>query len=687
MARFTIEDEIPESSSGFTIDDAPEVRTALTPEQIARASGASLPSPLQGAFTALQGPLFGFLDEITGAVHGAKSVATGGDFFPEYRQARDIIRGMEEQYRKDYPITAAVAPLMASAPVFVGGPQVVLKPGAPGASNLMRNMAGAAATAAGYGSLSAAGESESGGRNLLSDILTGGASSGATAGASVPVVNILSGIVGRAGRAIPPTASGRIAGAVPPAMRPAGMSREDYATRKVAEQLIRDQPHVAINKPMDRLLAYQRYLGPQGRIVDIGGQQTHRTLDTLATLPGKTPEMASQAVIQRQAGRGAAIMRDAEKVLGTKGAQYLQTVDELEKAAIANSKPFYDQIRDVSIPVQGALRDVLQKASKYLGGADEHAASLGITGRGLREALVGTPVIGVGFQSVRTAVAPLSRFDALKQYLYDVEQKHLRDGAKNQARVITGIRRQLTDELDKLSPKDAAGRSIYKMARDAYAGPSQLKDAAELGRMAFAPDKDFSVRQAIADLSESEVAAMRVGLMQAIREKAGTQTGQTWLMNNWKNPATREKIQLAFGKDAGRFISALAKQAKLKLMEGSVGGGAQTATRLANADDLGIEAIKEAAAGAASAKAGDVTGAMSWIQKLVKSTDLPEPIRNDMGRILLLKGDAARAKLMEMSGLLDLIARQQAKQASSTGAFVGRQNPWLTGGNATNGDQ
>ena len=49
-------------------------------------------------------------------------------------------------------------------------------------------------------------------------------------------------------------------------------------------------------------------------------------------------------------------------------------------------------------------------------------------------------------------------------------------------------------------------------------------------------------------------------------------------MNNWKNPSTREKIQLAFGKDAGRFISSLNKQAKLKLMEGSVGGGAQTAT-------------------------------------------------------------------------------------------------------------
>ena len=689
MARFTIEDEIPASSSGFTIDDAPEARPALTPEQAARASGAALPSPAQGFYTAMQGPLFGFLDEMTGAVLGAGSVLTGGDYLPAYREGRDVIRGAEEQFRNDYPKTAAITPLMAAAPVFVGGPQVVWKApqAASGAGVLARQVAGAGGTAAGYGAITSAGESENQDGNLLSDVLTGGLSSAATAGASVPVVNILSGVVGRTGRMLPPKAAKRVAAAVPSAMRPAGVSRDDYATRKVAEQLIRDQPQVSINKPMDRLLAYQRYLGPQGRIVDVGGQQTRRTLDVLATLPGKTPEMASQASIQRQAGRGAAIMRDAEKALGTKGAQYLQTIDELERAAIANSKPFYDQISDVSLPVSGGLRDVLQDANKYLGGADEYAATLGISGRGLREALEGVNVVGVSGQRTKTAVAPLSRFDALKQYLYDVEQGYMREGSKNQAAAITGIRRRLIDELDKLSPKDDGGRSIYKLARDAYAGPSQLKDAAELGRMAFAPDRDFSVRQAIANLSESEVAAMRVGLMQAIREKAGDQSGQTWLMNNWKNPSTREKIQLAFGKDAGRFISSLAKQAKFKLMESHIGGGAQTATRLANADDLGIEAIKEAAAGAASAKAGDVPGAMSWIQKLVKQTDIPEPIRNEMGRILLLKGDAARAKLIEMSGLLDLIARQQAKQASTAGAFVGRQNPWLTGGNATNGDQ
>ena len=66
----------------------------------------------------------------------------------------------------------------------------------------------------------------------------------------------------------------------------------------------------------------------------------------------------------------------------------------------------------------------------YLGGADKYAETLGITGSGLREALKGANVVGVSGQRTRTAVAPLLRFDALKQYLYDVEQGYLREGSK-----------------------------------------------------------------------------------------------------------------------------------------------------------------------------------------------------------------------------------------------------------------
>ncbi|MBK7053390.1 MAG: hypothetical protein IPH54_23580 [Rhodoferax sp.] len=683
MARFTIEDEIPASSSGFTIDDAPEARPALTPEQIARASGADLPSPVQGFVTAMQGPLFSSLDEMTGAVQGAKSMLTGGDYLPAYREGRDLIRGMEEQYRKDYPITATVAPLMASAPVFVGGPQLVLKApaGASGAGVLARQMAGAGGTAAGYGAITSAGESENQDGNLLSDVLTGGLSSAATAGASVPVVNILSGVVGRTGRMLPPKAAERVAAAVPDALKPAGMSRDDYATRKVAEQLIRDQPTTAsVKDPLARALAYLRWMGRDARLVDVGGTQTRREFDVLATLPGRTPEAAAQAVMQRQAGRGAAIMREADKALGTRGAQFQQTVDDLVKSRESAAKPLYQRLRAMTVTVDDDLSSIIN-ASRDLGALGE--ARTMATALRQRFTLEDVPTAS----GMPVGMADLDMVKRGLDQLVRKETDAVTGKVSPKGMAYQSLLVDLRNKLDDMTIDPQTGQSVYKAARDAFAGPSKLRDAAEIGRNAFAPDKNFAIREAIADMSESEIMAMRVGLMQAIREKAGDQSGQTWLMNNWKNPSTREKIQLAFGKDAGRFISSLAKQAKLKLMEGSVGGGSQTATRLANADDLGIEAIKEAAAGAASAKAGDVPGAMSWLQKLVKQTDLPEPIRNEMGRILLLKGDAARAKLMEMSGLLDLIARQQAKQASAAGAFVGRQNPWLTGGNATNGDQ
>lgn len=663
MARFVIEDD-PAESQRFTISDD-------APTNMARASGADLPSPAQGYVTALQGPLFGFLDEMTGAAYGLTSLATGGDYLPAYREARDVMRGAEEQFKKDYPKTAAITPLVASAPVTIGGPQLVLKApaGASGAGVLARQVAGAGGTAAGYGAITSAGESENQDGNLLSDILTGVLSSAATAGASVPVVNILAGITGRGARMLPPS------------MQPAGASTSDYATRKVGEQLIRDQPTTAsVKDPLARALAYQRWMGNEARIVDLGGTQTHRTLDVLSTLPGRTPEAAAQAAMQRQAGRGASIMRDADKALGTRGAQFQQTVDDLVRSRESAARPLYQRLRAMTVTVDDDLSSIIN-ASRDLGALREaRTMATALRQRFTLEDVPTASGMPVGMADLDMVKRGLDQL--IRKETDAVTGKVSPKGMAYQSLLV-----DLRNKLDDMTIDPQTGQSVYKAARDAFAGPSKLRDAAEIGRKAFAPDKNFAIREAIADMSESEIMAMRVGLMQAIREKAGDQAGQTWLMNNWKNPSVREKIQLAFGKDAGKFISALNKQSKMKVMESHIGGGSPTATRGANAEDLGIEAVKEAAAGMASVKAGDVPGAMGWIAKLVKRTELPEPIRNEMGRILLMKGPEARAKLQQMAGILDLIARQQAKQAGTTGAFVGRQNPWLNGGNATNGDQ
>ena len=70
-----------------------------------RASGAELPSPAGVSSPRCKGRyLFPRRDDRRSS--GNKSAATGGEFAPAYREGRDLIRGMEEQYRKDYPITA-----------------------------------------------------------------------------------------------------------------------------------------------------------------------------------------------------------------------------------------------------------------------------------------------------------------------------------------------------------------------------------------------------------------------------------------------------------------------------------------------------------------------------------------------------------------------------------------------------
>ena len=166
------------------------------------------------------------------------------------------------------------------------------------------------------------------------------------------------------------------------------------------------------------------------------------------------------------------------------------------------------------------------------------------------------------------------------------------------------------------------GRSIYKLARDAYAGPSQLKNAAELGRMAFGRIRIDGTSQAIADLSNLRIAAMRVGLMQAIRKRLEIRSGRTWLMNNWKNPSMgRKSRRLAM---RGRFISSLAKQAKLKV-DGRLCRWRRADSNTAMLTISASKPSKHAAAGAGFGESRRCSRRDGWIQKLVKQKDIVSP--------------------------------------------------------------
>lgn len=658
MARFTIEDDVsePAPQERFTIsDDLPKNRM--------REAGKQLPSPMQGFVTAMQGPLFGFLDEITGGVQAGKAIATGEDPQKAYTQYRDLIRGAEQQYRQDYPTVSAIAPAMVAAPIYVAGPQIAMAPkaGATAAQNLGRAALGAGLTAAGYGAISALGESEGEGGNLLSDALKGAASSGVTGGATVPVAAILGKAAGGAGRM-----ARRAVGQNVPA-------DTTFAQRKVAEQLIRDTPESAnIKKPLDRLLAYQKYYGNDAAIVDLGGGQTMSTLNTLSAMPGKTKEAALRLANERAAGRGAAIVREADKALGTGGTQYRQTIDELVGAREAAAKPLYQQLRSMTLTADDDLSSIINAAREL--GALKEARTMSTAMRQkftLEDAptQAGIPVGMADMDMVKRGLDQLVRKETDA-----VTGKVSPKGMAYQSLLV-----DLRNKLDDLTIDPQTGKSIYKSARDAFAGPSQLKEAAEIGRQAFSPDKEWKIADAIAGMSQSERDAMRIGLVQAVKEKAGTQAGQTWLMNNWKNPGVREKIQMAFGPDSGKFLASLQKQLKMKNITSGTSSGSQTAPLAMNAEDLGIEAVQDVANAAAASKTGNISGLWASLNNIYQRASLPEPVRNEMGRILLMKGPKARQELLAIGRTLEQLNVQQ-KALAKGGAFVGAANPWLIQG-------
>ena len=674
MARFTIEDDTAPATAGFTIEDAPPTPKP-TRAQLARETGRKMPSPARGAVTALQGPMFGLLDELTGGVQGAYKFFDTGDFGQAqqaYIENRDMIRGMEEKQRDEYPWLSTLTSIAASMPVMVAGPTIAAKtrPGMTAGQNLLARTLAAGGTAGGYGALTAAGQSEADDpSNLLSEILKGGASSAAMAGMMVPAGAAIGAGVGAGVRMIPRGAGG--AGGTVGKLTPTGVGPEDFASRKVAQQLVRDMPESAsIKDPAARSLAWQRYLGPDARIVDVGGKQTRSALNTLSALPGKTGDAATKAAEARMAGRGAAIMADADKVLGTNGASYKKAVDDLVASRAAAAKPLYDKLRTVSVTADDDLSSIIN-AARDLGALGE--AKTMSTALRQRFTLADNP-------STAGATMDMSDLDMVKRGLDQLVKKETDDvtgRVSPKGMAYQSLLADLRDKLDDLTTDPATGVSLYKSARDAFSGPSQLKNYMEIGRKLLKPDQDFRIEDAIKDASASEIDFMRIGLMQAIKEKAGTQTGQTWLMSNWKNPAIREKLQMAFGPDAPKFISALQKQQRLKLMEGSTSVGSQTEPIRAMAEDLGIEAVKDVGSAAAASKTGDVGGLWSSINRLYKRAEMPESVRDEMGRILLMKGPEARQKLMEMGKMMELIQQRQNATSATIGRGAG-QNPWLT---------
>jgi hypothetical protein len=403
-------------------------------------------------------------------------------------------------------------------------------------------------------------------------------------------------------------------------------------------------------------------LGPEGTLFDAAGQPTKVLLDTLATLPGQAKTYVEQLIRNRQATRPQRLMTAADESLKTGGAGYQTTLDALVEQRKTAAAPLYEQIRGLSVKVDPELYKLLQASPKSHAKYEE-----------LVQLNRGTPI---DLSKIKPGDdIPFDALDKVKQALYDLgnDAKGKFNEPTNISASYDKLRRDLISKADKLSPKDSTtNESIYKMARNAFEGPSQLKNAVEAGRTAMKNDQ-IGVSELMKDMGTSELEAFRIGALQALRDKVGTKAGQTSLLDFWRETKTSGPLKEIFGNDYRKFTAALFKEESLKKIE-SVGRGSQTAQRLLSTGELDANDVMQAGQAVASAGAGNPAPLLTSVMNIGKKISTPEQTRNEMAKLLLQKGPFAMRTLRELPLAVKQFNEAQARNAALANTLAQQPN-------------
>jgi hypothetical protein len=588
--------------------------------------GAQLSSVAQGALTAAQGATFNFADELAGIIN------------PKYQ---DVVRGATQQFAQDYPMGSAGLELaggLATAP-FTG--PLSLGRGITTTGKVLRTAGDLAA----QGALSGAGAADEG------DRLTGaaeGAAIGTALGGGATVLGrgIRSGIINPAMSRLPEGAM-KIA---PESMGNYNV-RPDYARERLAELLERDaQARImtGVEPGQEAVMGARRLrkLGPEAPIASAGGN-TLAEIDMLANLPGTAGRRLGMQQRRVAKERGDAITKTAERATGV-----MQSADDelisLAKRQADAAGPLYNKLRTVTFPIDDELQSILGRARLDLGAAQRTATRRGEPQVALRQLKQGDQF-------------PFAAADQLKRTLWDKAKAAKRAGKNNEAADLDRLRLDLVKKLDSLSPD-------YAKAREAFAGFGELETAVELGQNSLSETAE-SLSKLTKEMTPSELEAFRVGAVDSLRQVAGSQSGQTRLLNMYKEPELQGKLRAIFGNDFREFQRTILAQEELKKLE-RIGGDRNSLTfkRLAQAQDQKDTFDFVQASQAATNPVGFVQG----LQQKITQYGMPEQQRNRLAQLLMLRDQPAQNELRNMQEYMRRRAMGQAlgRQASGrVGAF------------------
>ena len=641
----------------FKITQSPTSQPAVdkTVESPAMVQGrqADLSMPSKMGLAAAQGLTFNFAPKIAGAgAAGMDILQRGTEATPTetYANTRDYIKGVNEQFRETNPKTAFASELVGGLPLLLTPLGMTSKAKQTAdALSAAEKMAMAAKMAGTQGTISAVGASDinpvTSPTEYAQDIAKKGAiaaaSGGVLSGTGQGVYNVGSNV---AQRYIPESA-------------------KDAARLKLAQALQRGSSADGSNTVLSRV-EREMGLNPNASIAQAGGPSALAQLDVLASMPGQAKSLVERRIREQQTFRPERLANAADEALGTQGKGFTATLEALDATKKATSAPLYKQLENVSVKIDPDLQSLIQ-ASTSAHGKAELLTQLN------RQLPIDISKLKAGDD------VPLKVLDVVKQSLYDMGESARGEFGKatNTSRAYDDLRVALTKKLEALSPSDKNG-SIYRQALDAYAGPSQLGNAVVKGRTAMKQD-DIALSDLMGNMSASELEAFRIGALQSLKEKVGTEAGQTSLLKMWKEPATSNRLKEIFGDNYQRFAQEVAKEARLKPLE-QVGRGSGTFSRMAGAEDLGVmpttmaagKAVANAATGNPMAAMGEATNVKNRIGQVINQ--MPETTRNELAKMLLLRGPTGQLEVENTAALIRALNQRSTQMQTGGGSIIGQ---------------
>lgn len=655
------------------------------PPNSAREMGANLSPTAQGAMTFGQGATFNLLDELGGAValgQMGQSYALGGtDVAPtraDYTAPRDMVRGGTERFAETNPNLALgleMAGGLSTLPISMGASA------APIGANIAARGARYIAPVATQSAVSAAGASEATDPTQLAmDVLYGTGVGTATGG--LTGVGIKGG--GSLIRRMTPSMKRNLE-LQPARERLAQLLQRDANSRMPPDTLAKQDRIAEIQRQLKTLrgptqlkaqlqeeltaltsgveadptkIAAARLqrprgggLGPEAPIAATGSA-TRNELALLRNQPGSTEGMIDRGTKPLINRRGDRLTEASDRLLDAEGIPFRATVRQYTEQAKAKSAPYYNQLQDLDFSVDVKLAEILNRARKAYSEAEELALVSGLPEKlNLNELRPGDRV-------------PFSVLDTLKRALYDIEEgaKGEFGKATEKSRAYTGLRRELTEKLDEISPKDDQSRSIYKLARENFSSETQIAEGMKRGRDVMTEDIE-ELSEIIDDMEPAQLQAFRLGAAQALRDQAGTPAGQAKLMNLQKSPAMQKRLKLVFGDNFRKFQATVLREAELQ-KTARAGEGSQTFRLKESEQDQ--SALAKALQAAQLAQGDFLSGAAAVAAK-DKGKKLDEKQRQQLAELLLLKGKPAQDELRNVRLYLEQRAAAQRRAQETSG--------------------